>query len=541
MAVFTPRREEFGKLVTDLRSELDPELLASATKVAAFLPEGEAVDSQRVVVIKPRHEICDEAASLPLLKELEDLEQAHLGESRVCKQCPRYGLRSNECSYYRQFELEQPSTVVAASAWLRLPHFLRLVRHAHLIVLDEDPLDYAIEEIKMDLRGLAKARRLVRNHLPAFGTPVVDLLNAIETAATRPELTVFRVPDGEALANQIQPESFKTEYRKVEATVEPTALPPIPVPRILSAALAVDGKKANLVVGDGVVRWRRLRPFPVEKPVAILDSTGDKCLYQQIFPNREIEVDEATARVVANVWQVCDERLPKQTLDDEVKLNEMKDIVMALHRTRTGTFSDGFGVIARKDVLERMKLPGSIQTAHYWGQRGTREFENCHTLVLVGVAEPNFKDIELQADQLFGRSLPRDQIEELRSYQCPSGHENMSWASMVRTYKDPGLRAFYERAREGEMLQAAFRIRPLEGKHKLIVVLSNLPLSGLPPTELMSVFDLKVRLGLEQPSTRTRILRVQEQLRHELQREPTHAEIADKTICDRSLVTRQLG
>jgi hypothetical protein len=111
----------------------------------------------------------------------------------------------------------------------------------------------------------------------------------------------------------------------------------------------------------------------------------------------------------------------------------------------------------------------------------------------------------------------------------------------IRTYDDPNLRAFYERTREGEMLQAAFRIRPLEGKHKLIVVLSNLPLSGLPPTEMMSLFDLKVRLGLEQPSTRTRILRVQEQLRHELGREPSHAEIADRMGCDRSLVTRQMA
>jgi hypothetical protein len=303
----------------------------------------------------------------------------------------------------------------------------------------------------------------------------------------------------------------------------------------------VDGKKANLIVGAGEVRWRRFRPFPVEKPVVILDATGDKCLYQQIFPGREIEVDEATARLVASVWQICDERLPKKTLDYDHKLNEMKGIVMALHRTRTASYGDGFGVIARKDVLERMALPASIQTAHYWGQRGTRDFENCHTLVLVGVAEPNFKDIELQADQLFGRSLSRDQIEKLRSYECPSGHKNMSWASMVWTYDDPNLRAFYERAREGEMLQAAFRIRPLEGKHKLVVVLSNLPLSGLPPTELMSLFDLKVRLGLEQPSTRTRILRVQEQLRHELGREPSHSEIAGRMGCDRSLVTHQLA
>jgi hypothetical protein len=541
MAVFTPRTDEFDKLVGDLRGELDADLLARATKVAACLPDGEAVDSQRVVIIKPRHEICDEAASLPLFTQLEKMEQAHLGESRVCQRCPRYEQRSTACSYYKQFDLEKPSTVVAASAWLRLPRFLQLVRNAHLIVMDEDPLDYAIEEIKMDTRGLKKARRLIQNHLSAFAEPVVHLLDAIETAAGEPELTVFRVPDGKALAKQIQPDSFKAAYLRVEASAEASSLPPIPVPRILSAVLAVDGKRANLIVGAGEVRWRRFRPFPVKKPVVILDATGDKCLYQQIFPGREIEVDEATARLVASVWQICDERLPKKTLDYDHKLNEMKGIVMALHRTRTASYGDGFGVIARKDVLERMALPASIQTAHYWGQRGTRDFENCHTLVLVGVAEPNFKDIELQADQLFGRSLSRDQIEKLRSYECPSGHKNMSWASMVWTYDDPNLRAFYERAREGEMLQAAFRIRPLEGKHKLVVVLSNLPLSGLPPTELMSLFDLKVRLGLEQPSTRTRILRVQEQLRHELGREPSHSEIAGRMGCDRSLVTHQLA
>ena len=88
--------------------------------------------------------------------------------------------------------------------------------------------------------------------------------------------------------------------------------------------------------------------------------------------------------------------------------------------------------------------------------------------MIVGAAEPNFIDVGLQADSLFGRHLSRGRTKATRPYDLTSS-PGKSWATDVDVYKDPDLQAFYERLREGEMTQAAFRIRPLEGPHKLIL------------------------------------------------------------------------
>jgi hypothetical protein len=106
---------------------------------------------------------------------------------------------------------------------------------------------------------------------------------------------------------------------------------------------------------------------------------------------------------------------------------------------------------------------------------------------------------------------------------------------------DPDLKAFYERLREGEMTQAAFRIRPLKGPHKLIVVLSNLPLQGLPPTELMSMNDLEARLGIKEPPITQRILLTRKRLRAQLGKEPTQDQIAKVVGVGRRFVGKILG
>jgi len=91
------------------------------------------------------------------------------------------------------------------------------------------------------------------------------------------------------------------------------------------------------------------------------------------------------------------------------------------------------------------------------------------------------------------------------------------------------------------MTQAAFRIRPLEGPHKLIVVLSNLPLQGLPPTELMSMNDLEARLGIKEPPITQLVLLAQKRLRIQLGKEPTQDQIAKVVGVGRRFVGKILA
>jgi len=74
--------------------------------------------------------------------------------------------------------------------------------------------------------------------------------------------------------------------------------------------------------------------------------------------------------------------------------------------------ADKFAVIGREDVVKALKLPTQIIPGYYWKVRGSRAFEGCHTLVLVGAAEPDFVDVGLQADLLFGRRFPELQLSK---------------------------------------------------------------------------------------------------------------------------------
>jgi len=84
----------------------------------------------------------------------------------------------------------------------------------------------------------------------------------------------------------------------------------LPLINILSALKEKPNKLTQmLVVGRDVLTWRKLHKFTSNLPVVVLDATGPERLYRPIFPRRQIEVDEANAQMVAQVWQIFDEKL----------------------------------------------------------------------------------------------------------------------------------------------------------------------------------------------------------------------------------------
>jgi DNA-directed RNA polymerase specialized sigma subunit len=71
-------------------------------------------------------------------------------------------------------------------------------------------------------------------------------------------------------------------------------------------------------------------------------------------------------------------------------------------------------------------------------------------------------------------------------------------------------------------------------------MLSNLPLDGLPPTELMTMDDLEARLGIKEPPATQRLLLAQKRLRRQLGKEPTHQQIANELGVSRESVGRTM-
>ena len=540
-AVFTTRRKEFSKLLSDLQADLSPQELADAERIAAQAGVEQPYKRPELVEIHPRKKACEEPGCKVDIEKLGESGPAGLVESRVCIKCPRYTNRFDSCQYYRQFNPQPHTTIVAASAWLHLPQLPHLLHQAKVVIIDEDFLDHVFERVTIGHQNLQDAIGFVRHQLTEYAGQLEPILEALAKATLQDTVTAFKNQRATALARSINLKTFSQHYYEIVGQLPPETLPSLPLINILSVLKEKPNKLTQmLVVGRDVLTWRKLHKFTSNLPVVVLDATGPERLYRPIFPRRQIEVDEANAKMVAQVWQICDERLPNQSFLSGTKTDQVKTIIDALYKNRANLGADGFAVIGRDNVVASLNLPTQIITGHYWGVRGSRAFEGCHTLVLVGAAEPDFVDVGLQADLLFGREIPRTPIEQTRPYYLTST-PGKSWAAWVKSYADPDLQAFYERLREGEMTQAAFRIRPLEGPHKLIVVLSNLPLQGLPPTELMSMNELEARLGIKEPPITQRVLLTRKRLRTQLGKEPTQDQIAKAVGVGRRFVGKILG
>jgi hypothetical protein len=540
-AIFTTRREEFPKILSDLQSNLLPQELADAQRIAAQAGVEPPYKRPDVLVIDPRDVACEEPGCKAAIDGLKESGHAGLVESRVCMKCPRYTNRFDGCRYYRQFNLRPYTTIVAATAWLHLPQLPQLISQAKVVIIDEDFLDHVFERVTIGHQNLQNAIRFVHHHLPEYAGQLEPILEALAKATLPDTVTAFRNQRAANLARSINLKTFSQHYYEIVGQLPPETLPSLPLTNILSALKEKPNKLTQmLVVGRDVLTWRKLHKFTSKLPVVVLDATGPERLYRPIFPRRQIEVDEANAQMVAQVWQISDEKLPNQSFLSGTKTDQVKTIIETLYKNRANLGDDGFAVIGRENVVKALHLPTQIKPGYYWKVRGSRAFEGCHTLVLVGAAEPDFVDVGLQADLLFGRELPRTPIEQTRPYYLKS-RPGMSWATKVEVYADPDLKAFHERLREGEMTQAAFRIRPLQGPHKLIVVLSNLPLQGLPPTELMSMNDLEARLGIKEPAITQRVLLTRKGLCAQLGREPTQDQIAKAVGVGRRFVGKILG
>ena len=204
-----------------------------------------------------------------------------------------------------------------------------------MVILDEDPLDYAFEQLSMSHMQLQQAITFVQHQLPEYAAEAGPILETLARATIPDQVSAFQDAGIASKVRSMALAGFNRRYRQVAGTVAAEQLPTVPLPYIL-AALKQKIRKITqmLVVGKGQLVWRRLRSFPANLPVVILDATGAERLYRPIFPGRTIEVDEANAQMVAQVWQISDEKLPASSLS-ESKTDQVKAIILALHQERT--------------------------------------------------------------------------------------------------------------------------------------------------------------------------------------------------------------
>ena len=145
-----------------------------------------------------------------------------------------------------------------------------------------------------------------------------------------------------------------------------------------------------------------------------------------------------------------------------------------------------------KTLQDKGELSGAVGIEHYGNLRGSNEYEDRETVILLGTPNINTDQLEEQVNALFvgGDRVNMDthRVWEQYDYRDINGK---GYEVQVRRYQDERVERMARIYRESEMVQAAHRVRPVVNSgNREIIILSNIPIPQLAPTHLTSAEEL---------------------------------------------------
>ena len=222
--------------------------------------------------------------------------------------------------------------------------------------------------------------------------------------------------------------------------------------QVLGEELGVPGPNSRIRVADGVIQIRQPATVPpLPDRVVVLDSTGDADVYADLLGR---EVDEFSLQVARNarVYQLPRGRFGKKWFDVAPFLPQLAMLVQS-RATAIVTFK-----AAHKQLQEA--LDDSYMALNYWGLRGTNEVldTGCTDIVLLGTPTPNLEQLGAWAEARAWKD-PEPLSTASKMVVRKFGAPYTDMAATVLEYEDERLNRRLRMSREGEMLQAAERIR----------------------------------------------------------------------------------
>lgn len=463
--------------------------------------------------------------------------QGQLASLRVpgqlgCEMCPALELcrknssRSEGPFYHAQFQKKARISVHPVQHFL-LPS---LIRSASVVVLDDcDLRSLAIEEIRISRLQIEAALSWARSHpnhayakakdllevllalmnrddaLDKFCWQELDLFQRLEQAA------VFKV--GRPLDSILQEAQESQEPEPLTENFQVQAELPVRFIREFAEVLQweyqqyLQSQKSEWPGWNCRIRLRRKfdiewtlkqrRDFPrtalVGKDLVIVDASLTLSEAQQLFPDHQWDVIDPPVEMPNSVrilqfpeqsWgkSRLSSNNPKarhqalQLIGEIVERHEGQSIAVLTHKC----FAD--------DV--KKKFP-HVKVGHFYGQRGSNQFEQCDVEIVFGTPCPNPDELQEQGEALYWdqKRVLRQTILEPQCLGKSQGQEQ--WVS-VRTHADPRLRELHRSKSLEELIQAIYRIRPLsveEGRlfpsqdgqrtQATVYVFSSLPLPQL--------------------------------------------------------------
>ncbi len=243
-----------------------------------------------------------------------------------------------------------------------------------------------------------------------------------------------------------------------------------------------------------------------ETPILFLDATAEPDDYKRIL-DRDIINFRRNIKLQNPVYHLTDGEYPLESImpdSDRSRrtryrlLRLVKAIIESGEYTlvvSTMPFHNKYLV----DYLKNARLSKKYCTAYYRNLRGTNDYQNCDQIVLIGVANPNMDEIHIreQARRVDEKYLSNKIVKRLERYgDSQMGRE-------TNGYEDERMNKTLKQKREYEMIQAIYRIRPLQNPDKKIWILSAIPLefpantNCLDYQEMAELVGLKVKAGVK--------------------------------------------
>jgi hypothetical protein len=412
----------------------------------------------------------------------------------ACGECPS----RESCRYQLQFKALDKTWVVTAAMLRFIVRDGATQNLAPVVILDEGARQSFTPD-REDVSHVDLARAT------ALGFDVGFLLHAwaaLDGASnTRGRVFGFRVARGLLARNENVSALFSLsqrmrEHNAAQIAGHGTDLVPLAVLRLLQV-LAEEcrsaGPNSRLQVTPHAIEIRS--PFTLslrsDTKVVVLDGTGDPAVYEEAI-GRPVRLVDPKLQRHAQVYQLSTGSYGKGTQERDTRARDKLFAQVRKIVAARGTPTSPVTVVVFKGVKARMEqlLAGlHCRVIHYWATRGTNALLDAgsHDVVLVGTPTPQPADMLAWAEaRNWKHAIPIDRDNHLALHRY--GLPGTDRATDTLHYNDPRVEAWASTEREGEIVQAAERIRTVIASEapKTVWLLTRLPVPGLEPDRLFA-------------------------------------------------------
>lgn len=260
----------------------------------------------------------------------------------------------------------------------------------------------------------------------------------------------------------------------------------------------------------GAIKTHLMHDLPRNAPIILLDADLNEVIAAQICPGMEIKRLNVLPR--AEIVQITKNTLSTHSLTTEKDAATRREYVLEVLKHEVAKAGKGKVLaVATKKVLaalfkqaggqfceeapEPLTLHGA--TIRWFGPKmlGINKFANYATIVVIGRLQPTVMAVEDDMRALFGDSTEKllfsdtQQLVEARKDVPMQSAQDQT--GTVRVHPDPRGQQVLEQMREAQTEQAIARLRLIDADPpKRVVILSDLPLAGLPVTKRVSLKKL---------------------------------------------------